>query len=263
MDVKNQINNELQNMILPQNFKQQILQKSKKKKNKWKYQVAAIFLCLILGATSVYAGYVIYNKINVNEETIPQLQPMEKKETGELIAIPNEIGDYTKMYSTYSELCSDLGLNILRSDLAEDNQYMIISRKTDNQNWEEIRVTAYIVGDVSKIEKVDGENFYSWEAGEEYDSPIDMTIEIICSDEQLEIGWEKDYLGAFEFEETYQSGSGYTVNILRDNAVEEKDTHTGYKTKCCAIFVADGIRYTLSGQVEIEKMKEIVNSMHY
>ena len=86
---------------------------------------------------------------------------------------------------------------------------------------------------------------------------------IICSDEQLEIGWEKDYLGAFEFEETYQSGSGYTVNILRDNAVEEKDTHTGYKTKCCAIFVADGIRYTLSGQVEIEKMKEIVNSMHY
>lgn len=263
MDIKNQIDNELQNIVLPQDFEQRILQKDKQKKFRLKYQVAATILCLILGGTSVYAGYIIYNKIHVNEELIPDLQPMEKKETKELITTPNEIGDYTKEYNTYNDLCSDLGINLLFSDLAESNPYMIIDRRTDNQNWDEIRVTAYILGDISEIEKVDGESFYSWNAGKEYSSPIDMRIEIISSDEQLKIGWEKDYLGTFEFEETYQSGSGYTVNIVRDNAVEEKDRYAGYKPRCYAIFVADGIRYTLSGQVEIEKIKEIVDSMHY
>lgn len=62
---------------------------------------------------------------------------MEKIETKKLIAAPNGIGDYTKEYSSYRTLCADLGIDLLCSDFAENNPYMIINRRTDNQNWEE------------------------------------------------------------------------------------------------------------------------------
>lgn len=238
-----------------------ILQRGRQKRVHFKYRAAVVFLCFLLGGTSVYAGHIIYNRIYVNEEILPKLQPMEKIETKKLIAAPNGIGDYTKEYSSYRTLCADLGIDLLCSDFAENNPYMIINRRTDNQNWEEIRVMAYILGDIREIVKVDGENFYSYDAGQKYASPVDLTIEIISGEEQMRIGWDKDYLGMFAFEETYQSCSGYTVNILRDTMIEDK--YAGYTPRCCAIFVADGIRYTLSGQVELETMKEIVDSMHY
>ena len=153
-----------------------------------------------------------------------------------MIADQDEIGDYRKEYDTYDALCEELGIKLLNSDLSKNNTLMMIQRKTDNENLEEIRISPYILGDISKIEKVEGENFYSW---------------------------EKDYLETFAFVESYQSKQGYLVNILQDTTIEEKDRNMGYKSKCYAIFVADGIRYTLSGSIELEKMKELVDSMHY
>lgn len=236
MTVRDQIDYELQNIKLPENFERKILHNVKPKKTKWKYQIAVLILCFILGGTTVCAGYVILNKININREMLPDLQPMKKKETKKLIADQDEIGDYRKEYDTYDALCEELGIKLLNSDLSKNNTLMMIQRKTDNENWEEIRINPYILGDISKIEKVEGENFYSW---------------------------EKDYLGTFAFVESYQSKQGYLVNILQDTTIEEKDRNMGYKSKCYAIFVADGIRYTLSGSIELEKMKELVDSMHY
>lgn len=236
MTVRDQIDYELQNIKLPENFERKILHNVKPKKTKWKYQIAVLILCFILGGTTVYAGYVILNKININREMLPDLQPMKKKETKKLIADQDEIGDYRKEYNTYDALCEELGIKLLNSDLSKNNTLMMIQRKTDNENWEEIRISPYILGDISKIEKVEGENFYSW---------------------------EKDYLETFAFVESYQSKQGYLVNILQDTTIEEKDRNMGYKSKCYAIFVADGIRYTLSGSIELEKMKELVDSMHY
>lgn len=236
MTVRDQIDYELQNIKLPENFERKILHNVKPKKTKWKYQIAVLILCFILGGTTVYAGYVILNKININREMLPDLQPMKKKETKKLIADQDEIGDYRKEYDTYDALCEELGIKLLNSDLSKNNTLMMIQRKTDNENWEEIRINPYILGDISKIEKVEGENFYSW---------------------------EKDYLETFAFVESYQSKQGYLVNILQDTTIEEKDRNMGYKSKCYAIFVADGIRYTLSGSIELEKMKELVDSMHY
>lgn len=263
MTVRDQIDYELQNIKLPENFERKILHNAKPKKTKWKYQIAVLILCFILGGTIVYAGYVILNKININREMLPDLQPMKKKETKKLIADQDEIGDYRKEYDTYDALCEELGIKLLNSDLSKNNTLMMIQRKTDNENWEEIRISPYILGDISKIEKVEGENFYSWERGKEYASPVDLLIEIISSEKQLKSGWEKDYLGTFAFVESYQSKQGYLVNILQDTTIEEKDRNMGYKSKCYAIFVADGIRYTLSGSIELEKMKELVDSMHY
>ena len=236
MTVRDQIDYELQNIKLPENFERKILHNVKPKKTKWKYQIAVLILCFILGGTTVYAGYVILNKININREMLPDLQPMKKKETKKLIADQDEIGDYRKEYDTYDALCEELGIKLLNSDLSKNNTLMMIQRKTDNENWEEIRISPYILGDISKIEKVEGDNFYSW---------------------------EKDYLETFAFVESYQSKQGYLVNILQDTTIEEKDRNMGYKSKCYAIFVADGIRHTLSGSIELEKMKELVDSMHY
>lgn len=263
MTVRDQIDYELQNIKLPENFERKILHNVKPKKTKWKYQIAVLILCFILGGTTVYAGYVILNKININREMLPDLQPMKKKETKKLIADQDEIGDYRKEYDTYDALCEELGIKFLNSDLSKNNTLMMIQRKTDNENWEEIRISPYILGDISKIEKVEGENFYSWERGKEYAAPVDLLIEIISSEKQLKSGWEKDYLETFAFVESYQSKQGYLVNILQDTTIEEKDRNMGYKSKCYAIFVADGIRYTLSGSIELEKMKELVDSMHY
>lgn len=192
MTVRDQIDYELQNIKLPENFERKILHNVKPKKTKWKYQIAVLILCFILGGTTVYAGYVILNKININREMLPDLQPMKKKETKKLIADQDEIGDYRKEYDTYDALCEELGIKLLNSDLSKNNTLMMIQRKTDNENWEEIRISPYILGDISKIEKVEGENFYSW---------------------------EKDYLETFAFVESYQSKQGYLVNILQDTTI--------------------------------------------
>ena len=76
-----------------------------------------------------------------------------------MIADQDEIGDYRKEYDTYDALCEELGIKLLNSDLSKNNTLMMIQRKTDNENWEEIRISPYILGDISKIEKVEGEKF--------------------------------------------------------------------------------------------------------
>ena len=74
MTVRDQIDYELQNIKLPENFERKILHNVKPKKTKWKYQIAVLILCFILGGTTVYAGYVILNR-----EMLPDLQPMKKR----------------------------------------------------------------------------------------------------------------------------------------------------------------------------------------
>ena len=61
----------------------------------------------------------------------------------------------------------------------------------------------------------------------------------------------------YDFQESYISDKGYKVNIIKgtdgdDSIISEK----------CAIFVADGIRYTLQGRVTTELLKDIVDSMN-
>lgn len=260
MDIKNQIDDELRNITLPKDFGERILY-GKKQQKKFQYRIAVVMLCLILGGSTVYAAYTVYNKIHVNKMTIPDLQPMEKKTVKVLRVSPNELGEYEKSYKNFRELYSELGIKLLTSGFAENNTFMHINRSTDNENWDVIQITAYILGDIKELKEVKGEKFYSWEEGSEFGSPVDMTIDIILSEEQLKTGWPKDYLGTYEYVETFWSRQGYKANILADNAVPEKDRYEGYKPKCYGIFVADGIRYTLSGHVTTDKMKEIINSM--
>ena len=165
-------------------------------------------------------------------------------------------GHYLEEYTSYQELCSELGIRLLSPKLAENNPYMLIRRETDNLNWNTIYVNPYILGDVKSVNREFGKERYTWEEGSEFSSPIDMEINIIVSESQLKHGWDKDFLGTYEFVEAYTTIQGYQANIIKDVSV----TGTS-RPKYCAVLVADGIRYLLKGQVELETMKEILDSL--
>ncbi len=74
----------------------------------------------------------------------------------------------------------------------------------------------------------------------------------------MEYGWDIDYLGMYQFKENYISLQGYKVNLLEDTI---KNKTENYISEKCAIFVADGIRYTLKGRTSFENMKYIVDTM--
>ena len=93
--------------------------------------------------------------------------------------------------------------------------------------------------------------YYSWLSGEIYQTPIDLKIEIISDSSQQY--FDSEYLGEYKYVNTITSKDGYKVNLLESKSIG--------KNKVCAIFVANGIRYTLSGHIEIDTMINIINSM--
>lgn len=254
--IREQIDNELQHIRFE--MRKEELISTKNKRNRLRYSWL-IWVCgfLLIGMTS-YAGYVIYNGIFVNHQPLPELDPMKIMVVNEMQEYDEEKMVYRKEYDSYLDLCNDIGVELLYSGMADGDSWTIINRESDNEHWTQIKVTAYIVGDVYNLKLAEYANRYTFEEGEVFSSPIDMTIDIISNEEQMKIGWEKEYLGTYEYVETYTSNRGYKVNIIRDTAISAED-----KPACKAIFVADGIRYTLSGRVELDMMKEIVNSFHY
>ena len=60
--------------------------------------------------------------------------------------------------------------------------------------------------------------------------------------------------------EEYQSAQGYKVNLIQDNNGDEK-LNEGVVSEKIAVFVSDGIRYTLKGRVSVDTMKTIVDTM--
>lgn len=63
----------------------------------------------------------------------------------------------------------------------------------------------------------------------------------------------------YRFVEQFVSEQGYKVNLIE----EENDGNQpqNFVSKKIAVFVADGIRYTLTGRTTVDNMKQIVNSM--
>lgn len=118
----------------------------------------------------------------------------------------------------------------------------------------------YIIGDTSKFHYLKEEKRYEYEEGEKYSSPISLNIDLILSDEQLENGLNTDYLGMYKSIEEYKSEQGYKVNLIEETN-GSKASDKGIVTRKIAIFVSNGIRYTLKGQVSTDTMKEIVDTM--
>ena len=131
--------------------------------------------------------------------------------------------------------------------------------KTDAKDFAIITVDNYILGDTDSYQFLEAENRYSYNHGTDYFSPISLTADLILSEAQMNNGWDTDYLGLYEFVECYTSAQGYIVNIVQDTTLE-KDLEN-YISEKAAIFVADGIRYSLKGRVSIDVIKNAVSTM--
>lgn len=237
-----------------------------------RYSAAAAILSVVLfGTVAFAAGSLLYSKIKVNQKTIPDLEPMEVVAVKEVDGDITEYGDVEKEYTSVGEAETDLGVHLLDTELAADNEYTKVFYSKIGDGYHVLDVQECIMGDLSNIREwnesvidntVEGnDEWYAWTQGSIYKSPIDLKVEIISDPAQQEL--DTEYMGYFKYVETFVSEQGYTVNVLQDT-VEEDDLDAMseiYVPQTQMVFVADGIRYTLKGRVPSGTMKEVVNSM--
>lgn len=247
--IKENIDNKLFNMNLSDDIINNI-KSGIKNKDKIKFvTVLPILLICIISVSTVYAGISLFT-MKVNNEEIPQLDEMSIININEVNNAKENNGFKSKKYSSLKELQEELGIKLLSSNLV-DTEYHLINYEKIGKGYNSIEVGAYIVGDLTDIVYQDEYSYYSWNSGIEYQTPVDLKIEIISDPSQNE--FDTEYLGEYRYLETINSDDGYIVNLLEGKSRG--------KNKICAIFVANGIRYTLTGHVEIDTMIDIVNSM--
>lgn len=255
-NIKQKIDIELSIIELNNDMRNKIKRKvTERKPHRLLKNIAACLAVLIMGSTTVFAGYYVLNKINVNDTVLPELDPMHVIQISKLEGEMDEYGWLERSFKDYESIKTELGIQLLGSELSSDNPYMQVNFRTDTKDFAIITVDNYILGDTSNYQYNTEENRYIYEHGNNYYTPISLTVDVILSENQLKNGWDTDYLGLYEFVENYTSAHGYKVNII------ESGGEANGKTEKCAILVADGIRYTLRGRVSIDTIKQIVDTL--
>lgn len=266
MDIKNEIDMELKKIHMNEELKKRIKEKNQKKTSKrpvYRYasSIAAALAIVLFCGTTAFAGYYVYNKIMVNEEVLPELDDMHYQTTNPLDLEADEYGMINAKIDDYENIQKELGVELLESNLAVDDSYLLGMIETDNKDFAMITLDNYIIGDTTDYRYLSEEGFYEYEHGEEYYSPVSLTIDIMLSQEQEKTGWERDYLALYQFKDNYVSAQGYKVNLVEDMTDEGRGKN--YVSEKCAIFVVDGVRYTLKGRTSLENIKKIVDTMRY
>ena len=257
--IREKIDRELSGITLSDEMKEKIRSAAggeKKQTRKMMQTAAAVAAVMIFGGTCVYAGYSLLGITHVNDTELPALDPMKKVSAGKLQGSCDESGQIFQDYSSYDEVNELLGGILLDSPLAEENPYMQVSVQTDNRDYGIVTVENYILGDTHDYQLVADIGRYNCEPGEEYGSSISLETAYMLSIEQEAAGWNTDYLGYYEYAGSYVSEEGYKVNLIRSTT----DT-ADPRAEMCAVFVVDGIQYTMKGRVAEDTMKEIVDSM--
>lgn len=260
MNMKSQIDKELEGIYMNEILKKKIRENvTKKRFYKLKNSVAACLILFFFTGITVAAGYHLFNKMMVNDEVLPELDQMYNVAFGNITLEADEDGIVEKTINNYQEMQETIGVSLLDSTMSEKNDYIQGTLMTDKKNFAILTVENYIIGDTSDFVYNAKEDFYSYKHGEEFYSPVSLTVEIMLSEEQMQNGWEHDYLGRYSYVENYVSKNGYKVNVIEDT-IEENQVEEVVSEKCM-IFVADGIRYTLKGRTSVENMKHIVDTM--
>lgn len=219
-----------------------------------------VILCMIVFAivfsSTIYAVKLVNEQTKVNELELPELDSM--KVTNQIKNREKGIKPQSISRMNYKQIQEQLGVSLLNSELSKDDKYMITDVETDNKDYAIIKCDNYILGDTSNYSYND-EGFYSFDEGKLYKSPISIQADIVLSETQLNNLWTTDYLGMYGFVEQFVSEQGYKVNLIEEtiDGIQPQN----FVSKKTAIFVADGIRYTLTGRTTVENMKQIVNSM--
>ncbi len=290
INMKDTIDRELGCIVLSEEMKSRIREKAAPRRRDGRLKWAAVFAAaVILGGTGAAAGYHMLITHSVNGEVLPELDPMRVVEIhipegqpaafasaeqpaapvpaeqpdsagqGELTGAPDEYGMIQKDYKDYREIQEELGIHLLDTELSENNPYMQGHIMTDGSDFAIITVENYILGDTGRYQFLEEENRYVYESGNVFLSPVSLTVRLILSEEQLNRGWDWEYLGMYRFAESYTSGQGYRVNLV-ERTLENGDTGDAVLEKS-AVFAADGVEYTLRGRVSMETMKTIVETM--
>lgn len=290
INMKDTIDRELECIVLSEEMKSRIRKKAVSRRRDGVLKWAVVFAAaVILGGTGAAAGYRMLITHSVNGEVLPELDPMRVVEIhipegqpaafasaeqpaapapaeqpdsagqGELTGVPDEYGMIQKDYKDYRKIQEELGIHLLDTELSANNPYMQGHIMTDGSDFAMITVENYILGDTGRYQFLEEENRYAYESGNVFLSPISLTVRLILSEEQLNRGWDWEYLGMYRFAESYTSGQGYRVNLV-ERTLENGDTGNAVLEKSAA-FVADGVEYTLRGRVSMETMKGIVETM--
>lgn len=219
-----------------------------------------IALCMIVFAvvfsSTIYAVKLVNEQSKVNELELPELDSM--KITKQIKNGERNIKSQSTSRLNYKQIQEQLGVSLLNSELSKDDKYMISDVETDNKDYAIIKCDNYILGDTSNY-SYNEEGFYSFDEGNLYKSPISLQADIILSETQLNNVWTTDYLGMYGFVEQFVSEQGYKVNLIEEK--NDGNQPQNFVSKKIAVFVADGIRYTLTGRTTVDNMKQIVNSM--
>lgn len=219
-----------------------------------------IVLCMMVFAivfsSTIYAVKLVNEQSKVNELELPELDPM--KITKQIKNGERNIKSQSISRENYKQIQERLGISLLNSELSKDDKYMISDVETDNKDYAIIKCDNYILGDTSNY-SYNEEGFYSYDEGNLYKSPISIQADIILSETQLNNVWTTDYLGMYGFVEQFVSEQGYKVNLIESK--NDGNLPQDFVSKKIAVFVADGIRYTLTGRTTVDNMKQIVNSM--
>ena len=210
----------------------------------------------VVFSSTVYAVKLVNEQSKVNELELPELDSM--KITKQIKNIEKSIKPQSISKMNYKQIQEQLGVSLLNSELSKDDRYMITDVETDSKDYAIIKCDNYILGDTSNY-SYNEEGFYSYDEGNLYKSPISLQADIILSETQLNNVWTTDYLGMYGFVEQFVSEQGYKVNLIEEK--NDGNQPQNFVSKKIAVFVADGIRYTLTGRTTVDNMKQIVNSM--
>lgn len=215
-EIKRIIDTELNEIVFTDIMKKKVFENSKRRISHPMLRYAAmIILTFMIGGTTVFAGYYFLNKVNVNKITLPELDAMQIVEITPLKAEKDEYGYIHTEFSDYTALQSNIGIDLLESKYATEQSYLQGSMETDQKNYAIIKMKNYIIEEM-------------------YYSPISLSMDLILSQEQLEQGWDTDYLGFYEYVESYTSKQGYKVNLIQDTT--EENVENNYVSEKCAIF---------------------------
>lgn len=237
MNFRERIDMELKEIHMSHTLKQKIKTRAFCGPRRFLGGVAVVLAVLIFGGSIVFAG--VYSGVQVNGDRLPALDEMYCVQTEAVDFAKDEYGMSNEKISDYRAMQNKLGIYLLDSEFS--NPGAVGSLRTDRRDFAILTMENYIFGTA-------GEN-----------SAVSLTVEIMLSEEQMQNGWETDYLGLYRFAENYVSEQGYRVNLIEDTT----GTEDAVLSQKCAVFVADGIRYTLKGRISTETMKTIVDSMHY
>ena len=219
--------------------------------------ILLVFVFTAFFSYIIYANAYVQELMKVNEKELPQLDNMYIIKLNNLEKAVNK-GEIYNERKIYPDKIMNL---LLYSELANKNPYIIEKVKTDNKNFAIFMFENYVTGDTSNYRYNEEEGFYEYQKGKEYYSPVSLKADIILSENQMNNGWSVDYLGNYQFKEQYISKQGYKVNIIESKTTDSDKEN--YISEKCAVFVADGIRYTLKGSTSLENIQAIIDTMKY